>query len=126
MANFEVSESLRDIAYKVIDENANLSHLEEEKDRILFMYSDQDKKSKGKTVYADTELIKEKYRDILTYDFCITFYKPPTQNLTDEKIEHLMYHELRHVGLEDDKLFIAPHDIEDFRDVINSWGIDWI
>lgn len=131
MAKFEVSESLRDMAAKVIAENESLLHLETELDRILFMYSDQNKTSKGKTVYADTEVIKEKFREVMAYDFVITFYKPPTQFLSDEKMERIMYHELRHVGIdyegEDDvKLYIVPHDVEDFRDMINTWGIDWL
>jgi hypothetical protein len=133
MAKYEVSESLRDIAEKVIEENENLRHLAFELDRILFMYSDKNKISRGKTVYADTELVKPKYREVMTYDFIITVYKPPTQYLSDEQMERLMYHELRHVGVEytgdgedDVKLSIVPHDVEDFREIINSWGIDWL
>ena len=126
-ASYKQNEKLKEIADKVISENENLKILSNPKCRIAFQYSDEKKKSKNKTVFADTEKVKDKLKVFLPYDFLVTFYEPNTANLTDEKLEHLMYHELRHIGFtEEGKMFIVPHDIEDFRDVIDQWGIDWI
>ena len=62
----------------------------------------------------------------MPFDFVITFYWPNCENMTEEKLEMLMYHELRHVGFGDGTFTIIPHDVEDFRDVIDRWGLDWI
>lgn len=125
---YSKNEKLAEIASKVIDEHANLHHLKDDRCRIVYQYSDEEKKNRGKTVYADTEKIKDKLKAVLPYDFLITFYRPNTVNLTDDKMEKLMYHELRHVGFDpkNGKHSVIPHDVEDFRDVIDVWGIDWI
>ena len=126
--NYNIDGKLEDIASKVINDHANLHHLSDERCRIAYQYSDEEKKSKGRKVFADTEKVKDKLKSILPYDFVITFYKPNTNNLTEDKMEKLMYHELRHVGFDpaNGKHTIIPHDVEDFRDIVDTWGIDWI
>lgn len=121
-------EKLAAIAEKVIEENAIFHHLKDERCRIAYQYSDEQKKNSGKIVYADTEKIKDKLKGFLPYDFIITFYKPNTEPLSEDKMEKLMNHELRHVGFDpaSGKHTIIPHDVEDFRPIINAWGIDWI
>ena len=127
MTTYEQSERLAKIAAKVIAEHDNLNHLDDPECRIAYQTSDQAKKSNGKIVYADTERVKDKYKALMPYDFVITFYWPNCENLTEDKLEKLMYHELRHVGFTGDGTFtIIPHDVEDFRDVLDKWGFDWI
>ena len=78
-------------------------------------------------MYADTELVKEKLRGFLPYEFIITFYEPACADMDEEHLKRLMYHELKHVGFDgSDKFRIRPHDIEDFRACIDKWGYDWI
>lgn len=127
-ATYTQDEKLAKIAEKVIEENANLHHLKDERCRIAYQYSDDKKTSRGKIVFADTEKVKDKLKAMIPYDFVVTFYQPNTANLTDDKMEKLMYHELRHVGFDpaEGKFTIIPHEIEDFRDIVDSWGIDWI
>lgn len=36
-----------------------------------------------------------------------------------------MYHELRHIGIGEKGLKIVPHDIEDFKDILKEYGLDW-
>jgi len=71
-------------------------------------------------------VVSEKLKAFIPYDFIITFYWPNCETLSPEKLERLMYHELRHVGFADGKMFIVPHDIEDFRSIIDTWGFDWL
>ena len=124
---YKPSSKLEEIAKKVIDDHVNLVHLESPDCRILYQYCTQQKMKKDKIVYADCEKIKEKLKAFLPYDFIITFYEPNTMMLSQEYLEKLMYHELLHVGFEGaGKYYIVPHDIEDFRDVIDKWGLDWI
>ena len=38
----------------------------------------------------------------------------------------LMIHELKHIGFEPGKPFtIIPHDVEDFKEIIETYGMDW-
>ena len=127
-ATYTQDEKLAEIAEKVIQKNAIFHHLKDERCRIAFQYSNEKKTSNGKIVYADTEKIKDKLKGFVPYDFIITFYKPNTEPLSEDKMEKLMNHELRHVGFDPatGKHTIGSHDVEDFSEIINLWGIDWI
>lgn len=127
MTTYKPSERLSRMAASLIGDNENLKHLDDPRCRIAYQTSDRAKKSGNKIIYADTERVKGKYKALMPYDFVITFYWPNCENLTEEKLEKLMYHELRHVGFDGDgKFTIIQHDVEDFREVIDRWGIDWI
>jgi hypothetical protein len=46
--------------------------------------------------------------------------------MDEHQLEILMEHELRHIGVADSgELVIEPHDIEDFRAIIDNYGLDW-
>ena len=127
MTEYMESKTLADLAASVIEEEARFQHLDDPKCRIAYQMSTQEKKSNGKTVYADTERIKDKLKAFIPYDFLITFYQPNVNGLDNEKMRRLMYHELCHVGFDmKGNYSILPHDVEDFRDVVDKWGIDWI
>ena len=123
---FRIDNDLRVLAEKVVEEHGNLSGLKEILPAIVFMYSNESKKNRKKVVYADTELVKDKYRALVPYYFIITFYEPNVADLDEECMNVLMYHELRHVGWDGEKCFIVPHDIEDFKDIIDKFGTSWI
>lgn len=128
MGAFQKSEILEDIAAKVINEYDIFENLRDGVCRIGYQYAEGTKTSQGRAVYADTERVRDKYKEFMPYDFIVTFYEGNTCNLGDDVMEHLMYHELKHVGFdrEEEKFTIIPHDLEDFRDVIQKWGVDWI
>ena len=127
MAIYTKSEQLEKIALELMGEFDELCHLDNAECRIAYQYSDQEKKNRDKVVYADTETIKDKLKVFCPYDFLITFYEPNCDGLDDEHLKRLMYHELKHVGFEGDNKFrVIPHDLEDFRDCVSKWGIDWI
>jgi len=127
MINYYRSEDLSRIADELIRTEEKFEHLREGGCRIGYQYSDQAKKSHGKDVFADTEKVKDKFKQFMAYDFIITFYTPCTDELDEEHLQRLMYHELSHVGYdaENDTFSIIPHDLEDFKDVIGKWGLDW-
>ena len=127
MALYTRSENLRLIAQTCMEEFDDLAHLDDPGCRIAYQYCDQEKQNKGKVVFADTEVIKEKLREYCPYEFLITFYEPNCQGLDDEHLKRLMYHELKHVGWDGDNKFgINPHDYEDFQACIDKWGPDWL
>ena len=127
MASYENSDRIAEIARKVIAENEKFHHLDDPNCRIAYQTADYAKINGQKIVYDDTERVKDKYKRFMPYDFVITFYWPNCEILSDEKLERLMYHELMHVGYDGESGYsIIPHDVEDFRDVIDHWGLDWL
>ena len=124
MSNYERSEGLEKLMGQVIDENSEFAHLCEV--RIACQYCDQKKRSQGRRVYADTMIVSDKIESLAYFDFVITFYRPNCEGLDEEHLKRLMYHELLHVGYDDEKFSIIPHDLEDFRECINRWGTNWI
>ncbi len=123
---YEESEELRLIAQKLIRGNAEFACLADGC-RIAYQICLKRKMGKGKVVYADAEKVKDKLKALLPYDFIITFYADGIV-LNDAIKERLMYHELCHIGFDKEtgRYWIIPHDLEDFRNIIEKWGVDWI
>lgn len=122
------SAMLEDLAQKCMETFSDLAHLDNPDCRIAYQFSNQEKESRNRIVYADVEKVKDKIKAFMRYDFLVTFYEPNCEGLDEEHMLRLMYHELKHIGFEaaTDKFWIIPHDVEDFRDVIDRWGLDWI
>lgn len=126
MRGYEQSEELRALAERVIKENERFRALREGC-RIGYQWSDTAKRNGQKIIYADTERVKEKLKGFTPYDFIITFYRPHCEALDGQRMEILMYHELLHVGYgEDGKCTIQPHDVEDFREIVERYGVGWV
>jgi len=82
---FEVDEKLKAMAATVMEERKDLKKLAVPECRIVYLYSDNAKKSRGRAVYADTEKVSDKVKAIAPYDFIVTFYSPNCDLLDDEK-----------------------------------------
>lgn len=121
------AKDIEQMARKIIKTFGDLNHLDDPQCRIAYQHCDREKKSGGKLVLADTQLINEKLKVFCPYDFLITVYDGSCIGLDDERMQRLIYHELKHVGYEvPDGYKIIPHDVEDFRAVIDKWGTDWV
>ena len=123
---------LRNLAEKVIKTYSNLDTLKNYKNqvRIGYQWSNKEKKNKGRITYGDCTLVSEKLKEFIDYDFIITFYVN-AYNISAKAREMLMYHELRHIGIyEKDigefKFYLEPHTLEDFTDIVEKYGINWI
>lgn len=97
--------------------------------KIGFQWADSNKIKNDRVIYGDCERVKPKLKQFIDYDFVITFYADANY-LSEQKQEVLMYHELRHIGIQekvngDLNFYIVPHDVEDFIDIINDYGIGW-
>ena len=128
MAKYTRSEYLEEIAHRCMAIFTDVAHLDNPDCRIAFQFSDQEKESRNKIVYADVEKVKDKIKAFMRYDFLVTFYEPNCEKLDEEHLRRLMYHELKHIGFDpaDDKFWMIPHDVEDFSVMIERWGLDWI
>lgn len=111
----------------MLRENEDLHWIRDAKIRIGYLSCDNDKKLPGeRLVYGECRKVPDLYRAYIPYDFLVIFYWPNVSLMTDEQQEILMHHELLHVGMEPSgKLYVVPHDIEDFYSIIEKHGLDW-
>ena len=84
----------------------------------------------GKVVKAQCEKISDKYKWGIPCDFTITVFEPNCEGMTEEQMKMLIFHELLHVKIsyKDDgteTYGINPHDLEDFKLIIDRFGTDW-
>ena len=126
----EMSERYAEIAHDLIYSEPLLDVIRQSEATIIYLSSDKEKKSKGRTVFGECEKIPDKYKWSIPADFTITIYEPNIINFTDNQIRILLLHELLHVGIDwdkngEEKYTVRPHDIEDFRTIIDRYGLDW-
>ena len=62
-------------------------------------------------------------------DYMSRHYEKLEKRFTDEQIRILIFHELLHVAITKDgneeSYSVNPHDIEDFNEIIDRFGLDW-
>ena len=126
----QMNEKYAEIAADLIQTEPLLDSIRQSEATIIYLSSDKEKKSKGKTVFGECEKINPKYKWAIPCDFTITIYEPNVIAFSEKQIRTLLFHELLHVkiDLQDDgseKYGTNPHDIEDFREIIDRFGIDW-
>ena len=125
----QISEEYTEIMNRVLENYPELNYIRESQATIICLTSEHEKKQNKKTVFAECEKIPEKYKWSVPCDFTITVFLPNVERFSEEQKEILMYHELLHVGIDvdgnEEKYRIIPHDIEEFRSVIEQFGLDW-
>lgn len=123
------SEEIADIANRVMNERSDLRWILDAGISIGFLESDKIKKKDGKLCLAECIKVRDLYKVYIPHDFLIVVYCPNVSGMSDSQMEILLYHELLHVGMDDTgeevKYIVNPHDVEDFRAVIDRYGIDW-
>ena len=119
------SMTMKALADEVISAFPEFSFIRDEGIRIVFLESDKEKKSKGRTVYGECEKVPDKYQWAIPADFTVTFYAENVSGFSEKQKRILMEHELRHVGEKDGRFFVNPHDIEDFEVILKNHGLDW-
>ena len=117
---YKTDKALQALANEVI--NAGMPHLADA--RIAYLKSDKAKKTGSKIVFADCEKLSDKISALTGIDFVITFYAD-SEELTMVGHRILMEHELKHVGWDGEHKSIIPHDVDEFRDIIEKYGLDW-
>lgn len=124
-----IDEHYAEIGADLIDSEPSLAYIKQSQATIVYLSSEAEKKQDGKFIYGQCEKVPEKYKWAVPCDFTVTLFEPNIERLTDEQIRILIFHELLHVGIETDgneeKYSVVPHDIEDFREIIDRFGLDW-
>ncbi len=110
---------------KLLNEYSSFDFIRECGIRVLLLECDEEKNRNGRRTYADCSKLTDKVSAIANCDFVITFYA--CDELDDNRLKILTYHEMKHIGCSPDgKLKIIPHDVEDFKDIIDEYGTDWV
>lgn len=129
MDNRIINEKYADIAAELIENEEALEHIKNSQATITYLSSEKKKVADGKITFAQCEKVPDKYKWGIPCDFTITVFEPNVENFTDEQIKILLFHELLHVGitLKDGKEYYStlPHDLEDFKLIIDRFGTDW-
>lgn len=118
------------IARRLIRTNPDLFYIKLNDVKWVILSSDQEKRKNRKTVFGECMKVDEKYKWCCKYDFMIIIYDQNCAHFSDKQKEILIEHELRHIGVDEEdgfetKLYIVPHDYEEFRSIIEAYGLDW-
>lgn len=117
------NEEYAEIGSRLIEEMEELAPIRESGLTIIYLSSEHEKKSGGKIVHGQCEHVPEKYRWGIPCDYTITLFEPNNAGMSEKQIEILIFHELLHVDPEGKGC--RPHDLEDFKTIIEKYGVDW-
>ena len=125
-----LSDDIKSIAESLIDTDEDLIYIKDSRVSIAYLESDKELKKDGKSVLGQCEKVGSKYKWCCPYDFMITIFVPNIEELSPEQLRILVKHELLHVGIIDkeggEEVYkVKPHDIEDFKIIIEEFGIGW-
>ena len=126
----QINETYAKIGAELVDTEDALIDIRNSQATIVYLSSTQEKKEKGKAVLGQCEKIQDKYKWGIPADFTITLFEPNIEGKSPEAIRRIILHELLHVGItfnEDgtETYGIRPHDVEDFKYMIDTFGTDW-
>lgn len=134
MNKYEIKHSkyFRNLANRVIRETPELSYISEAKPKIAYVTSQQEKTQNSGTrnVLAECKKVPDAMQWCCPYDFVITVYVQNCAELTDKENYILMLHELLHIGIkqdgvDEDVFYCRGHDYEEFKMIIEKYGLDW-
>lgn len=125
-----INKQYADIATELIATEDVLTDIANSQATIVYLSSEHKKTQNGKTIFAQCEKVAEKYKWGIPADFTITVFEPNCVGFSDDQIKILLFHELLHVGIEfcedgSELYSIRPHDLEDFKLIIDRFGTDW-
>ena len=98
---------------------------------IGYILSDDKPSVNGKAKLAECIPVKKDHQaQFMPHDYLIKIYSPNVDYMNDTQKRILMEHELMHIhayenGDGEVKIGTKTHDVEDFKDIIEKYGIDW-
>lgn len=125
ISRYEKSEDVETIAMKLIAERPLLGLIELFNLSVGYIESTKREIKDGNPVLGKCIKVQEMYQAYIPYDFIIIIYTSNAWDLDEKQLEILVYHELRHIKMGLHGPTVRAHDIEDFRDIIDRYGLDW-
>ena len=125
-----ISEEYAKIGQEWIEKDDIFIDIRNSQATIVYLVSEHKKTNNQKIVHAQCEKVADKYKWGIPADFTITVFEPNVEGFTEEQKKILIFHELLHVGIEfnadgTESYSIRPHDLEDFKEVIDRYGTGW-
>jgi len=120
----EPSKKLKQLGEAIINKSPELQFINIYGIKIGYVLSYENKTGQ-KITYADCRKLGEVYKAFLPFDFIVTFYYFNTELLNDNQKKILMLHELKHIQINERGLSVKPHDVEDFKDILDKYGNEW-
>jgi hypothetical protein len=119
-----------DSVYNVMAELINEYHSDLRNCKIKCLFYDKPRKRSGKVILATAEAVSPKFNYLTGIDFIISVYVEAWGIMVDQEKKALLDHELTHCFIGENKdgepvYTILPHDVEDFRVIIERYGADW-
>ena len=83
-----------------------------------------------KTMAECIAVKKDHQRQFNPHDYLIKIYEPNVAYMNDVQKRILMEHELNHIHCYENKngdlkIGLNTHDVNDFKDIIEKYGVDW-
>lgn len=125
-----ISERYARIGAELVETEPSLARLRDSHATIVYLASDVAKASRGRAVLGQCERVPDRWKWAVPADFAITVFEPNVAGMSELQLRILLYHELLHVGIStnkdgDEVYRCVPHDLEDFRAVVDAFGADW-
>lgn len=125
-----INEHYAEIGADLIATEESLVDIANSSATIIYLSSTHKKTANGKVTKAECEKVSEKYKWGIPCDYTITVFEPNIEGMTEKQIRILLFHELLHIKIEfkDDgteSYGTNPHDLEDFKEIIDRFGTDW-
>ena len=124
-----INEDYAQLAHDLIATEDALAPIRNSEVTIMYLSSTMEKTSARKLVYGECEKVPAKYKWAIPADFTITVFEPNVERFSNEQLKILLLHELLHIGIEvdgnEETYFVKPHDVEDFRQILEQNGMDW-
>ena len=125
-----INEKYAEIGADLIKTESSLRDLAISNAEVVFLSSEYKKKNGAKITHAECEKIADRYKWGIPADFTITVFEPNIEGFSDEQIRILLFHELLHIRIDTDgngneSYGIYPHDLEDFKEIVDRFGTDW-
>jgi hypothetical protein len=125
--DYEPAPDVQSLANKIIKIKPDLKWILEDDfiDSIGYVRSFVPKANKP-DVPADCRKVPGPFRAYIPFDILITVYEPCLHLLSENQFKILLYHELKHIGVNtDNELKVNDHDLKDFYVILRKYGIDW-
>ena len=125
-----ISERYARIGAELVETEDTLAHIKASNATIVYLSSSAEKASRGRPVLGQCERVPDRWKWAVPADFAITVFEPNVAGMSEAQLRILLYHELLHVGISQNKdgdevYRCVPHDLEDFRAVVDAFGADW-
>jgi hypothetical protein len=118
----KVPESVLHIAQDLIDAHHTDRNLESSDIGFIFRLGPP-AVSQGKKIGGKASKVPARYKPYLQLDFLIELSQEVWDDFSLDQRKALLDHELAHCDFSDGEASIRPHDIEEFNEILERWGL---